>query len=225
MKTLAFLLLATVVASAHAADFDAATDFSTINNPTGVWSYLQAPSLASLSDPSARTLLGPETVRQGIDFWGFRDATQADIEKNNTGSAYNFDGRVSMAPGQLTLHPGGAGQYSVLRFTSPGAASYTLTSEFRACDIASTGGIDVHLLVNGSSLLDADLTFLSSRSDVRAIRLAPGDVLEYAVGYGADAYFSGDSVATTARLQAVPEPTSMVALGLGAVALLRRRRS
>ena len=73
-------------------------------------------------------------------------------------------------PGQMPLHPDPEGQYSVVRFTAQTLGPYSVSASF-----AGFGGprscatIDVHILVNGDSLVDELIDSLESRPAFSAV--------------------------------------------------------
>lgn len=111
--------------------YNPTTDFSIQNgNPNGVWSYGVMPT-----DFSTFTL-DNQIFQPGDNFYGnaifasywageIADPSPPHIWLNTTTSTV-----YGIAPGQLSLHPGGATEPSVLRWTSPSNGSCTINGQF-----------------------------------------------------------------------------------------------
>lgn len=225
-------LVAVVAAScgvARADVYDAARDFSPTADPSGVWSYGYSTTPGGTFIPYTDhgdfpSLNGSPT---GLDAW-WKDISLHDpaVIHNGTGSPITLNGTTTFAPGQLGLHPGPDGEDSILRFTAPGAGTYSLASSFTGIDTNGTT-TDVHVLLDGGSLLDGLINgFGTGPVFSRALNLAAGDHLDFVVGYGANKNFLSDSTGVSAILTtaAVPEPCSMALLGVGFLAAIWRSR-
>jgi PEP-CTERM motif len=147
---------------------------------------------------------------------------------------YNPTGSISatsnIPPGSMVLHPGQAGQYAILRVTdSPISSPQTisLTGQFWSAYSNPPSTTDVHILKNGIPIFNGNVNGFGSAFDVPfslLVNVAPGDNLDFAVGYGGNGYIS-DTTGITANWTVVPEPSGILLLGLtGAVALRRRRQ-
>ncbi|MBX3390486.1 MAG: hypothetical protein KF691_13640 [Phycisphaeraceae bacterium] len=219
----AAIVLAAACSATHATTYNAAADFSTSNNPNGVWSFGGQTSLGG-----AFTAFSVNGTTSGFDFWhygaygylGYLGAIH-----NGTGSAINW-GTVVLDPGQLALHPGaGAGDYSLARFTAPTAGMYTFSANFIGQDYIIGTTTDVHLLVNNVSVFDGLVNgFLATASSgTFAMNLAAGDTIDAAVGFQAGSFY-GDTTGLDFNVELVPAP-GPIALALLAIAPRRRRRS
>jgi hypothetical protein len=213
---------------------DAAADFSATMNPNGPWQYGWTATLGS-----AFNLYSTAASSGSIDYW--YDPSIIDpfggvpgVYHNPTaGTVFNSTGTVSLLPGQLDFHPGRFGQYSVVRFIVPEAVTLSLSSAFtgRALDVPTS--TDVHVLHNGVSIFDGNVTaFGVGPSFSATFSVAAGDVIDFTVGFGNGNYFS-DSTSIDAQLvgvtpgSAVPEPASLALFGAGmasALVYVRRRR-
>lgn len=91
--------------------YDATADFSSLNNPNGVWS-----SGYTISLGSSFVLYDQFTSSSDIHAWTSSTASGVNFEKN-MGTTTQF----GIQPGQISLHPGAANEFSVLRFTVPTA--------------------------------------------------------------------------------------------------------
>jgi hypothetical protein len=231
----AVLVLLTSGASAYAGTiWDAASDFSIASNPNGQWSYGSESTLGGTF--SALTFADSA---QGLQAWASNanypgeDAT-AYIAHNPTASTITYT-TFSVPPNGLQLHPGVAGQYAVVRWTSPFLVNTFVTldgsffSEDNHVTPAPAGTTsDAHILRNGISLLDTNIDGIGVTAPYSLTFLAgAGDIVDFAVGFGSNSDFHFDSTGLQAQISANPEPGTWVLLlsgmTLGVVGRHRRR--
>lgn len=193
--------------------YDAAKEFSATSNPSGVWSYGYSPNRLN-----AFTLFsdGPESVPFPqssvlVVRWGrnlpfpanhpaiMQNRSQVDLTRTN-----NSD--VVLSAGALTVSSGGSPNpsYGVIRFTCPKGGFYSIDVEFSGVAFSGSHGgttSDVHVLINGSSVFDADINGFGEKqryvSPVR-IRLSAGTTVDFAVGPGSNRNSSSDWTGLTA---------------------------
>ena len=208
LRTLSLSVLLALAALSHA-NWDLQGDFSLATNPNDVWSY---GSLATFGGTFSTFTL--RSVVNGFDSWHGTEY-KGDLPlvgKNITGSRY-----LGVPDGAINMHPG-TSLYAVSRFTAPSAGDYAFFGGFGYGD---GGSVDVHVLKNGISLFDGGDESPFSLSSA----LDAGDTLDFVVGNAGDVISDSTPVAVHIVYSPVPEPASFAALGLGALALFRRRRS
>src|SRR5262249_47506534 len=125
--------------------YDPSADFSATANPNGVWSYGSSASLGG-----ALTLYPNHVhIPEGLDVWSQNTSGDLNpaVAHNGTGSpiVLGGSGNLTYPAGQLGLHPGPTGQYSVVRWTAPAAGSVVISGSFYHLDSTTT---DVHVLKN-----------------------------------------------------------------------------
>lgn len=214
-----FTLVTVSAFAASSFGSDAAADFSLASNPNGVWTYGWSTTLGGPVTLDLTTATSGSIIQWRGDLAGDGNPS---LFKNTSGSTV-VSGTVTLAPFQLLMHPGPGGEFSVLRYTATAAGLYSVNAGFIGQDSTTT---DVHVLLNGVSFYDNTVTgFGNSNAYAGTQSLLVGDTLDVFVGYGSNGSFYNDSTGVDFRVSAVPEPASLLALGLGAVALLRRRRA
>ncbi len=204
--------------------YNAANDFSTSSNPNGVWSFGSRATLAS-----AFVLYASNASGGGIDYWGpspvFGSLPGA---FHNAGATTNLSyGTAVIEAGQLMLHPGAVGEYSVARFVAPTTGTYTFNADFIGQDQVIGTTTDVHLLKNGASLFSDTVGSFHdlAASGTFTMTLLAGDTLDAAVGFGSNGHYFGDSTGLDFVVDFVPLPTG-AALGLAGLmglSCVRRR--
>ncbi len=221
---------------AAAQTYDAAGDFSAVNNPNGVWSYGYENTLGDtlnlFSDHFA-----PTATTSG---WNNNISAFVPMVIKNFGAVTDTGfADLVIAPGQLVFHPGPQDQFGIVRFTASQAGLYNLGSSFVPVTTDGTT-TDVHVLKNGTSLFDGLVSGTYNApngSDYSngTLALSAGDTVDFAVGYGTNGSFGSDSTGLSATLTRsdapVPEASTtvslglMLALGLGAAVATRRKKS
>jgi hypothetical protein len=174
-----------------ATTYDVAADFSPTSNPTGAWAYGWSSQLTS-----ALSLYTMSYNDRGIDIWW--RGSQPNVSHNGTSEEITFNPEsITWQPGQFSLHPGPAGEYSHAQWTAPAEGTCNIAAEFTGIDQTGTT-TDVHVLHNGVSLFDGSVVgFGDTESFSAAISVAAGDTVDFAVGYGTGGWWD-DSTALAA---------------------------
>ena len=218
MKLAAIFLACTIANTASAITYDAVADFSTTDNPNGVWRY----GYSTLGPGQYEFKLLDDHIA-GFD-WNWFDTSYVSLYAptiwKNYSSTTSYDG---VTPGQLSLHPG-PNNYSptILRFIAPTTGSYEINAQFFAGD---SGSMNAAILLNGSQL-----QYWSSTDGLTVFKqnmaITAGSTLDFAVGNNGSFLFGNTPLAVTITT-AVPEPESyamlLAGLGiLGGIARIRR---
>ena len=240
MMLTAVTILGFTASPSFAATFDAAADFSLVNNPNGVWQYGWSSSLGSAFNLLTKT----DQVCSGtIDRWlisvqGNPYLNNPAVGHNNTGSTLNC-GSGQHSADKLVLAPGPSGQYSIVRWIAPQAGTYSIDAVFAGLDFVGPTTTDVHVLYNGTSLFSNLINGFgnaSAKSLATTLSVAANDIIDFAVGFGSNRNYGFDSTsldatissATPTQPESVPEATSTLSLfalgALGAGSLLKRKR-
>ncbi len=206
------------IAPVQAATFDAASDFSATNNPNGVWSYGESNTLGGAFNLYTNKF----TDATGLDTW-FGNTLPVIIH-NSTASIFT-DSCCQFLPGQLSLHPGPQGQYSIVRWTAPQSGLFSLATTFIGTHYAGGGtSTDVHVFRNGTSLFNELVNGFgnpSAKNFSTTLSIATGDTIDFLVGFGSNGNYFADNTglsATLTSVTSVPEPSSI--LGLMSIGIL-----
>lgn len=198
--------------------FDAAGDYSGLDNPhvplgkpDGQWSYGYAYSIGGVFT------LDEKVFNSGSqDGYQWTGSNGVHVWRNVTGT--NVTG---VGNGDVSLHPGDGGEYSVLRWTALAPGVVDVRGQFGA---GYYGTEDYLIAVNGSLVFSR----LGQGSDqpfvLAGLSVGPGTVIDFVVRgdySGGDTPLTGSIALTTA----VPEPQSytMLFAGLGLLGLRASR--
>lgn len=216
---LAVAVSASVTASAQTAVYDAVNDFSTETSTGVVWSYGMTTSRGSAF--SNYTYVRPNFLspphNPGLTRWNM-DAndlyTGAYVIHNGTGAGVQYFQTIGQSTEVLNLHPGPAGENSVVRWTAQAAGMYQLKGRFVALDRGEQiqgPSVDVAVL-HKSALHNSVVELLSSeinrygeqRMFTLYVHVEAGDTIDFCVGYGTTALpldntFDSTGLAATIR--------------------------
>jgi hypothetical protein len=199
--------------------YDVAADFLASQNPSGAWSYGYKGSVkgsinlglvsidygVSSSKPSLKGKFIRYDVNdsfRGVDFWRTNAQRENSVFYNSNNTTHYFGtGRVD--PGKLGMHPGSKGEYSIARWTAQKAGTYSISATFSGIDQTTT---DVHVLKNGSSLFDGEVSGLGDTEifSSQSVSVNVGDTIDFAVGYGSNGNYYYDSTGLEVTIN---EPT------------------
>ena len=165
---------------------------------------------------------GANSAIQGFHITNFNPAVV--VNTSATTENPNQYGIALVDPSQIVLHPGNnstTNENAIVRFIAPTAGVYAITGDFESLHFGETKNEVVH---NGVALFSS--TADNSNFNLTAT-LAANDHIDFVVNRSSDAY-NGDSTGLRASLtltQAVPEPSTAIAMGLlGIVGFAGNRR-
>lgn len=178
-------------------------DFSRVNNPAGAWSY----GTIQQADPTVFTLFDRRANSDGIDGWhapegffGFSDPAVLHNGTDSTQRSGSLGECLTLAAGQLALHPGFDGRQSVVRFTAPAAGDYSIDTNFTSIDCL--GETTVTVRHGQTSLFDGTVggdAPANSAFALTSVSLAAGETIDFSAAFAAGG-FTGDSVALDATI-------------------------
>ncbi|WP_395090043.1 PEP-CTERM sorting domain-containing protein [Armatimonas sp.] len=213
-------LLFSLGSLAQAQTYDAAADFNPgtyASNPNGVWRYGYTTTLGGSFIQHTESGYDP----LGVQFW----------RTNMSSGAPNFEKNISgttvfgwWQPGQISLHGGPSGQFSVLRFTAPSTGNYDISTTYFNGNVGDT---DIYLLRNGATIASDLSTNGGGVLSFNSLLLNANDTIDVALGNGGDGFTSdGTPLSHTITVStAAPEPGTLVLLSLGTFGAVVLRRT
>lgn len=182
--------------------YDAAKDFSFVNNPNRAWSY----GFTSALGGNLSLYTNKTTNDFGVDCWYGSDPVHwtPGVGKNESGKTLtNVENSITFAPGDMVFHPNSNGENSVVRWTAPAAGTCTIDASFALID-QQAKDVDVHVMHNGSSIFDSVVSgYLDSQSYSSAspITVAKNDTIDFVVGVGPGGDFWDDTTRLNATIK------------------------
>ncbi|HXI83711.1 MAG TPA: hypothetical protein VNL17_06435 [Verrucomicrobiae bacterium] len=216
----ALLAFAVLARSSAAQSYNAATDFSAVNNPNGAWSYgwsYGVGSTFSLDPVNTNSWFG-----SGLSGWlgdpGNNDGRPF-ILHNGTANPITI-ANTTYQPGQLAEEGGESNRVSIIRWTASSSGTFTLAATFSG--LSSVGdSSDVHVLHNGTSIFNSTVFGSPSPTSYSGTQsILAGDTIDFVVGNGGNGAFE-DTTGLSATI--VPEPGSFGLVGMGLGCLLSFR--
>ncbi len=201
---------------AVAASYDANTSFTAASATSGAFTFGSYDAGVFTGFPTGGTcLFAGTTCLTAGDYLG--------VYQSSDGTAHPAGTALIPASG-LVLHPGSANQLSVIMFTAPKTAVYTLTATAYQADIYArtqtfgfvSGGVATTL----TTLSPTNSTYATSGK----LLLTAGQQVGVFVGNDGQYFFDATGVSFSA---AIPEPTSwaLMIVGFGMVGFAARRRT
>lgn len=195
------VILGVVVGSACGARADdAAREFTPSTNNAGArWTYGWRPLRTG-----TLTLYANSGTSNGQNFWN-HPTNQAAVYFNPTGAAITVPAGNFFPSLAISLFPGNAGQYSVVRWTAPVSGSFKVRARFTARNV-NWAAKDVAVVSNGTVVFSAWLEpfHLGNTTSMSAVLpLTAGQTVEFAVG-PADGSNAGDYVGLDATVNLEP---------------------
>lgn len=180
--------------------YDAAADFSAVQNPAGPWSYGQSSFMgAPLELYPAVMLLGEDKLQ----VWQVPNAPMgpAPCVAFNPNDFTVVFSSVTMPPKSLSFHPGPNGEHSVVRWTAPAFGPHQVVVTWTALDTTTT---DVAVLGPGSvQLFAGDVGVGSPASFSTSVVVQCGDTIDFMVGFGKNGSYFHDTTRLEATITAM----------------------
>jgi hypothetical protein len=211
---------------------DLSRDFSSTHNPNGTWSYGYLTELnGSFGLVSAPRIFSSDNGVP-IAAWELNTYEIPGVWKVlGPGTAHSDGDHFTAEPGTVYFAPGADGapqNFGAIRFTLPRGAggAYRLETTVRSLfDYARSRDADFHVLKNGRELFGHFLSPNSAASYSNIIALEPGDIVDFAIGRGADGLTADTGLKIQATLtfvtNAPPPPGPCTAPAPGIVAWWR----
>ena len=210
--------------------YNPVTDFSITNNPNGVWSLGTESTLGGAFTAFSTPTANCTTANYQVWNNGGLCTAGPSVANNATGGQFIGDGgSMTQQTTELSLNPSST-LFSVVRWTAPSTGVWSITGFFRAIDtMMATQGSDVHVVVNGSLVFSAGaFTYLLQQPINLTETLLAGQTIDFAVGNGGSATNAVHQfVGLTTEINAAPEPSSVILIGIGSALLVavRKRRA
>ena len=230
LRLLGIITISLVLNSAHSVEtiYNAADDFS-LSNPNGVWSYGYSTSLGGTFIAFPLTSSNYQVSGVNAHFFPGSFSQPSAILNSNAFVTSPFCCQP-LNPGQLALHPGSSGDYSIVRWTAPESGNFDLSGDYIGMDTSGTT-TDVHVLFNGGTIFDDSINGFGDTATISLdTSLQTGDLLDFAVGFGSNGNFASDYTGLDVQIvRNVPEPRStmifVLAVGILVVPFFRQRRA
>lgn len=149
---------------------------------------------------SGRWDLHGRAMLEGLDVWHSSDGVDPNVTRNGNKRPLTGLG-ITWQAGQMALHPGPKGEYSVVRWTCPAEGVYWIDAAFAG--IAKSATTDVHVLHNGRSVHEGLVNVDDHGNESvfsRKREMAAGDTLDFAVGFG-NGFYGADTTALSVRVR------------------------
>jgi hypothetical protein len=180
--------------------YSAVGDFSATQNPSGAWSYGSRPSRRS----GFILYTTHYTDGAGLYLWTPEVREARGVAYNSTGETYSYLSIVH-PPDVLNVHPGFAGQRSVIRWTAPTSDTVQIEGRFEGIDAdVSVGGTttDVAVVHNSAvTLFRGNINGYGATAPFTITRtVAAGDTIDFSVGWGSNRTYGNDSTGLSATI-------------------------
>ena len=194
------LLAAMAIGVAAHADDPAAEFTPTSNLATSRWSYGWTPIRGGAF--TLFTTFGTDAF--GLNYWN-NAGNQTLVNYNGTGVPKNIGNNTTIPAGGLSLFPGSAGQYAVVRWTASVAGTYSVNARFIRRSTNTYVAADVAVLQGANVVFSRWLTNDVSNvvSMAASLAVAAGDHIDFAVGPG-DGGNNSDMIGLDATLNLEP---------------------
>ena len=223
-----FLFCAAVVAlssslSASTLTFSLQDDFSTARDPNGVWSY----------DLDGSPITAPLSGTLGTGWGQMSNWDGSIIRAANPPVPNGTLGVNDWKPRDILIHTYSFGGDDSILWTSPAAGAIDISGAAWDADFEAGRNADWELTINGKAIASCSSIYGLTRTDSSAyfandllpgasldgISVKPGDVLAF-TAHTMTTYGHWMGADLNVELKTVPEPSTLVLLGIAALGLL-----
>ncbi len=191
-------VLLPIAAAANAASWNILADYSTTNNPNGVWSYDRKWTVGG-------TAADVMTVPWGTSGWYL-------------GNVGNGGPSIQGGGGEWAKNNGNG--YPAIRWTAPTNGVFDVDGSFAGIDDRGMDSL-VYVVVNGTIDYSDHITaYQQTKSfQLNSIALSAGAPIDFVVVWNGGVYSEYSWTLAAATISAVPEPASALLLSFGVVGL------
>jgi len=188
--------------------YDVSRDFSRASNPNGPWSYGYKPALNGSFTPLVYNATGTDAEGVLLEFWFDEYGPPAVYHNPSSETAHTETGDQGIFPPGSVWFSAGTEEdpgkdYGVIRFTVPfgGGGTYSLKTMVESYLMGPiSGDTDFHVVKNGTELFGQSINANAGATYETTLSLSPGDVIDFAVGRGADNQLYASALKIQARL-------------------------
>lgn len=185
-------------ASAQLATYNLSADYSTNQNPSGVWAHGYLTNITSKFVQFSNL--------QRVDYgngaaemrWNRVADSLPEVVKFYFNTGTSDGGQGVYPPGTVLIFGGSANtsaDYGAIRFTAPTGGVYSVTvGVTNYLNGASSGDTDFHVRINGGAFLSNALPATVATSYTFTTNLSAGGTIDFASGRGADNNLSGSGL-------------------------------
>jgi RHS repeat-associated protein len=174
--------------------YDAASQFSGSQNPSGAWSYGYRASGGAFTPYTGSANIfgaGTSSWSQSSISWCCPSVTHDDTGATLT---YQNSPNIVQPADTLNLHPGPNGERSVVKWTAPSSGTYNVVGRFQGIDVGTGTTTDVSITHNGAGVFSSAVNGGGASAPFSLTRMvSAGDTLEFSVGVGSNGTYNSDS--------------------------------
>lgn len=176
-----------MVATLYAASWDSSLDFSSAQNPSGVWTYGSLTTIGSALSPYSNNT-AVSTHYNGAGYPGVNGWSESSIGFPFV--ARNDSSRTILPaewlPGRVVAHPFGS-KFSAIRWTAPHSMKdLEVSAHFRRIEGPGSNS-SCHVILNGTVLGEQSLAGAAGSANFTvSLDVEEGDTLDFVVGPGID---------------------------------------
>ncbi|MBS1706818.1 MAG: PEP-CTERM sorting domain-containing protein [Armatimonadetes bacterium] len=218
MRALFFAALTCACTNVFAISASLEADFGTAaTNPNGNWTYGYFPTTLGVG-------FTPYTIRWETTTIGWL-APQSNNQLGTPSLWKNLTdhSEYGVGPGQVSQHPGPS-ELSVSRFVVPASWGEGVLDLIGFFGPGDSGTVQGTVLYNSTVLYNKRVTDQWEHFGFTSMNIQPGDTFDFVVGNDGSFFSDNTPVGAYFEFNPVPEPASMLAMGVGLAAILRKSR-